>query len=353
MNRSSSATSSVLPAARLAPRAAAATAAGPARPRVLVVDDLDANRRLLVALLEPLGCEILTAGDGREALEQAELHSPDLILLDVMMPEVDGLEVCARLKSDPRTRLIPIVVITALHGEQEKLRAIEAGADDFLNKPFSKVELLARVRALLRLKRFTDELEFAETVLITLGLAVESRDPHTKGHCQRLARISVELGRRLALEEAGLEALRRGGYLHDIGKIAIPDSVLLKNGPLSVEERQVMCQHAAIGEQICWPLRSFDAVLPIIRSHHEHWDGSGYPDGLRGEAIPLLARILQLADVYDALRSHRPYKPPLIAAAALELMQREAERGWYDPRLVSFFFRVHDEVVGEEYAAPR
>jgi len=318
-----------------------------------VVDDLDANRRLLTALLEPLGCEIFTAADGREALEQAELHPPDLILLDVMMPEVNGLEVCARLKSDPRTRLIPIVVITALHGEQEKLRAIEVGADDFLNKPFSKAELLARVRALLRLKRFTDELEFAETVLFSLGLAVEARDPHTEGHCQRLARISVELGRRLALEESALEALRRGGYLHDIGKIAISDSVLLKAGPLSAEEWQVMRQHAVIGEQICWPLRSFDAVLPIIRSHHEHWDGSGYPDGLRGEAIPLLARVLQLVDVYDALRSLRPYKPALTAAAALEQMQSEAERGWYDPRLVEFFFRVHDDVVGEEYAAAR
>lgn len=330
----------------------ASVAARP-RPRVLVVDDLDANRRLLVALLEPLGCEIFIAGDGREALEQAELHPPDLILLDVMMPEIDGLEVCARLKSDPRTRLIPIVVITALHGEQEKLRAIEAGADDFLNKPFSKAELLARVRALLRLKRFTDELEFAETVLISLGLAVEARDPHTEGHCQRLARISVELGRRLALEEPALEALRRGGYLHDIGKIAIPDAILLKGGPLTDEERLVIRRHAEIGEQICRPLRSFDAVLPIIRSHHEHWDGSGYPDGLRGEAIPLLARILQLADVYDALRSHRPYKPPLLPAATLEQMQREAERGWYDPRLLEFFFRVHDDVVGEQYAAAR
>ncbi|HXE74062.1 MAG TPA: HD domain-containing phosphohydrolase [Candidatus Xenobia bacterium] len=324
--------------------------AGRARARVLVVDDLEANRRLLTSLLEPLGYEIFTAADGREALEQTEQHPPDVILLDVMMPEMDGLEVCARLKSDPRTRLIPIVVITALHGEPEKVRAIEAGADDFLNKPFSKAELLARVRALLRLKRFTDELEFAETVLISLGLAVESRDPHTEGHCQRLARISVELGRRLALDEPALVALRRGGYLHDIGKIATPDAVLLKNGPLTDEERRVMRRHTEIGEQICRPLRSFEAVLPIIRSHHEHWDGSGYPDGLSGEEIPLLARLLQLADVYDALRSHRPYKPPQLASAALEQMQREAARGWYDPRLLEFFFRVHDDVVGELYA---
>jgi len=348
MSRAHSSPSLVLPPLETIPGGA-----GHARPRVLVVDDVEVNRRLLANLLEPLDCEIFTAADGRVALEQVRACSPDVILLDVMMPGINGLEVCARLKSDPQTRLIPVVIITALHGEEEKIRAINAGADDFLNKPFSKAELLARVRALLRLKRFTDELEFAETVLFSLGLAVESRDPTTDGHCQRLARISVELGRRLALPETGVQALRRGGYLHDIGKIAISDAVLLKGGPLTDKEWQVMRQHAVIGEQICWPLRSFDAVLPIIRSHHEHWDGSGYPDGLRGEAIPLLARVLQLVDVYDALRSLRPYKPALTAAAALEQMQSEAERGWYDPRLVEFFFRVHDDVVGEEYAAAR
>ncbi|MCI0402192.1 MAG: response regulator [Acidobacteria bacterium] len=320
------------------------------RARVLVVDDLDANRRLLESLLQPLGCAVSQAANGQEALEFVQAHAPDLILLDVMMPEVDGLAVCAQLKADPRTRLIPIVVITALHGEPEKVRAIEAGADDFLNKPFSKAELLARVRALLRLKRFTDELEYVETVLFSLAKAVEARDPHTGDHCQRLARMCVELGRVLELGEPELNALRRGGYLHDIGKVAVPDAILLKPASLSPDERQQMQQHARLGEQICRPLRSLEAVLPIIRSHHERWDGSGYPDGLAGEAIPLLARILQMVDIYDALRTLRPYKVALESHTARAQMKFEAEQGLLAPRLLEVFLHNYDRIVREEYA---
>jgi putative two-component system response regulator len=320
------------------------------RPRVLVVDDLDANRRLLQSLLEPLGCAVSQAANGREALDQVEADAPDLILLDVMMPEVNGLEVCAELKGDPRTRLIPIVVITALHGEQEKVRAIEAGADDFLNKPFSKAELLARVRALLRLKRFTDEMEYVETVLFSLARAVESRDPHLGDHCQRLARMGVELGRVLGLGQDELNALRRGGYLHDIGKVAVPDAILLKPTSLSPEERKVMQQHTLLGEEICRPLRSLEAVLPIIRSHHERWDGSGYPDGLAGEAIPLLARILQMVDIYDALRTPRPYKIALPPHTTQAHMKMERDQGFLDPRLLDVFLHHHERIVREEYA---
>ncbi len=320
------------------------------RARVLVVDDLDANRRLLESLLQPLGCVVSQAANGQEALELVQAHAPDLILLDVMMPEVDGLAVCAQLKADPRTRLIPIVVITALHGEPEKVRAIEAGADDFLNKPFSKTELLARVRALLRLKRFTDELEYVETVLFSLALAVESRDPHTGDHCQRLARMGVELGRVLELGEHELNALRRGAYLHDIGKVAVPDSILLKPTSLSPAERQHMQRHVVVGEEICRPLHSLEAVLPIIRSHHERWDGSGYPDGLAGEAIPLLARVLQMIDIYDALRTPRPYKVALESHTTRARMKFECEQGWLDPRLLEVFLHHHDHIVRQEYA---
>ncbi len=320
------------------------------RPRVLVVDDLDANRRLLESLLEPLEVTVRQAGNGREALEEVEAHPPDLILLDVMMPEVNGLEVCAQLKADPRTRLVPIVVITALHGEQEKVRAIDAGADDFLNKPFSKAELLARVRALLRLKRFTDELEYVETVLFSLAKAVEKRDPHTGDHCQRLSRMCVELGRVLDLSEEELNALRRGGYLHDIGKVAVSDAILLKPTSLSPAERNQMQQHTLVGEEICRPLHSLESVLPIIRSHHERWDGSGYPDGLAGEAIPLLARVLQMADIYDALRTPRPYKLALPPQTTRAQMKFEAEQGLLDPRLLDVFLGRHDEIVREEYA---
>ncbi|MFQ5777735.1 MAG: two-component system response regulator [Terriglobia bacterium] len=312
--------------------------------RVLVVDDLPENIRLLRSLLEPLGYEILSAGNGREALERVAAQPPDLILLDVVMPEMDGLSVCTRLKSDSRTRLIPVVMITALHGEREKLRAIESGADDFLNKPFSKSELLARVKALVRLKRYTDELELVETALFSLALVVESRDPHTGDHCERLTRRALHLGERLLLPEKDLQALRRGGYLHDIGKVAVPDAILLKPARLTEEEWAVMKRHTLIGEQICKPLRSMATVLPIIRSHHERWNGTGYPDGLAGEAIPLLARIFQIVDIYDALRAARPYKGALTPAATLEQMQRETERGWIDAHLFDLFRQAHSDL---------
>ncbi len=310
------------------------------------------NLRLLRSVLEPLDCHLLTATSGEEALAQVSRQSPDLILLDLVMPGMNGVTVLRRLKEDLRTRLIPVVVVTALHSERDKLRAIESGADDFLNKPFSKAELLARAKALLRLKRHTDELEYVETVLISLSLIVESRDPYTEGHCQRLARYAESLGGRLGLPEDSLQALRRGGYLHDIGKIAIPDSIFLKRGRLTEEEWRLMRQHPRIGEEICKPLGSLALVLPIIRSHHERWDGSGYPDGLRGEQIPLLARVLQLADIYDALRTQRPYKGALTPAEALEQMQREAEAGLLDPNLLAVFVRYHGEIVTGQPSSP-
>ena len=320
-----------------------------APPRVLIVDDIPDNVRLLRLLMEPLGCEISEANNGRQALECVQAQPPDLILLDVVMPEMDGLSVCAQLKNDPATRLIPVVMITGVRGEEEKVSAIEAGADDFLNKPFSKVELLARAKALLRLKRFTDDLESAETTLLTLAQAVESRDPHTGDHCERLARMGVRLGRCLGLPGDSLQALRRGGYLHDVGKVAVPDAILLKPARLSEEEWVVMRRHTLVGEEICRRLRSLALVLPIIRPHHERWDGSGYPDGLKSDAIPLLARVLQMVDIYDALRTARPYKPAFSASEAVKQMEREAGQGWLDPQLLSEFTRAHDEIVADSW----
>jgi putative two-component system response regulator len=261
----------------------------------------------------------------------------------VVMPGKSGYELCRELKTDSKTRLIPIVMITGLSDREDRLRGIEAGADDFLTKPISPEELFARVNSLLKLKEFTDELETADSVLCTLGLSVESRDPYTEGHCERLARDAADLGRFLGLDEESIVALRRGGYLHDLGKIAVPDEILKKGCDLTPAEWEIMKQHPVTGEKICRPLRSLRLVLPIIRHHHEHSDGSGYPDGLRAGEIPLLPRILQVVDIYDALRTARPYKPALGHEQTALTMRAEARSGLWDEELVAEFFRMLDQ----------
>jgi len=257
-----------------------------------------------------------------------------------MMPGKSGYDLCRELKENPATRLIPFVLITGLSDSGDKVRGIDAGADDFLNKPVLAEELIARVRSLLRLKDFTDELETADSVLCTLGKIVEGRDPYTEGHCERLALHAPELGRQLGLDEDSIRALRRGGYLHDLGKIAVPDEILKKGTNLAPEEWVIMKLHPITGENICKPLKSLRLVLPIIRHHHEHSDGSGYPDGLRAGEIPLLPRILQVVDVYDALRTARPYKPALSHDQAAQTMHEEARRGLWDADLVAEYFSM-------------
>jgi putative two-component system response regulator len=306
--------------------------------RILVVDDNRENAFLTRELLHTDGYEVEIAENSARAEEYLRQQLPDLILLDVVMPGKSGIDLCRELKSNPQTRLIPVVMITGLTERDDKIRAIDAGADDFLNKPIFPEELFARVKSLIKLKEFTDELESAEGVLCTLGLSVESRDPYTAGHCERLADYAEDLGRYLGLEGEQLVALRRGGYLHDIGKITVPDEILKKGSNLTAAEWQIMRQHPVTGENICRPLKSLREVLPIIRHHHEHFDGSGYPDALCGEKIPLLARILQVVDIYDALRTARPYKPALTHDDASRLMHNEAKAGLWDLSLVKGFF---------------
>lgn len=308
-----------------------------ASPHILVVDDNQDNSLLMRELLSSRGYEVTTAATAEEAEELIKARHPDVILLDVVMPGKSGYELCHELKSDPKTRLIPIVMITGLTDREDKVRGIESGADDFLNKPIFPEELFARVKSLLKLKEFTDELESAEDVLCTLGLSVEARDPYTEGHCERLSKYATELGAHLGLDDESIVALKRGGYLHDLGKIRIPDEILKKGANLSAADWEIMKLHPIYGEAICKPLRSLRLVLPIIRHHHEHWNGSGYPDALRGEDIPLLARILQVVDIYDALRTARPYKPALSHDEASATMRREAEEGLWDKRLVDEF----------------
>ena len=307
---------------------------------VLIVDSEEINRRLLKAIFKTTSYRILEARKATEAMALLQSEKVDLVILDLMLPEMSGPELCRWMKNQRATQLVPVLMITSVQGVENEIVGISSGANEFLIKPLHPGVVRARVRAMLRNKAIIDSLEEAETILFALAQAVEHRDRYTGQHCQRLAVTSVMLGEALGLPSCDLTALYRGGYLHDIGKICIPDAILFKQGVLTSEEWVVMRSHSARGEEICRPMRSLAPVLPIIRSHHERWDGTGYPDGLAGEDIPLLARILQVADIYDALTTERPYKPALSAACALEVMEEEVRRGWRDAELVPLFASI-------------
>jgi putative two-component system response regulator len=316
-------------------------------PTILIIDDIELNRRLLKAMLKTAAYRILEAARPSVALEILEREKVDLVVVDLVMPEMSGPEFCHLLKSERRTQLIPILMTTSVQGTENEVAGIESGADEFLIKPLQPAVARTRIRAMLRNKALTDSLEEAETILFALAQSVEHRDRYTGQHCERLTTYSLSLGQALGLPRQDLLALYRGSYLHDIGKIGIPDGILFKRGLLTDEEWQTMRLHTIRGEEICKPMKTLAPVLPIIRSHHERWDGSGYPDGLAGEDIPLLARILQVADIYDALTTARPYKPAFSHQHAIEIMIEEARRGWRDPELVPLFAEVsqHTAVV--------
>jgi putative two-component system response regulator len=328
----------------------------PSRGHVLVVDDVEANRTLIATALSRDGYQVSFATDGRDALACVAQDQPDLVLMDVMMPGIDGFAACRALKRDHRTRLVPVVLVTALQESEHKIRGIDAGADDFLSKPFNPHELRARVRSLIRIKRYTDDLDTAESVIVSLALTIEARDRCTEGHCHRLAAYASKLGTHLNLGDDEIAALARGGYLHDIGKVGIPDAILLKEGRLTRAEYEVMKQHALIGDRLCGELRSLRHVRPIVRHHHERLDGSGYPDGLRGDRIPLLAQIMAIIDVFDALTTARPYKEAMAFSQAFEELRKEAGHGLHRRDLVEAFIALSAggrlEAFVREPAAP-
>jgi len=308
--------------------------------RVLIVDDspafTDALRRLLSA--EGFVAEVLHDSEG--VIGAVAQFAPDVVLLDVELPGASGFEVCRRLKRFEATRLIPVVLLTGLVGREHRLAGIEAGADDFLTKPFDSSELTARVRSLSRLKRYTDELESAESVIVSLALTVEARDAYTEGHCDRLSNYAVALGRAIGLSADDLWALRKGGLLHDVGKVGIPDAILLKQGRLTPEEYDIVKSHTVIGERLCSGLRSLASVRPIIRQHHERLDGSGYPDGLRGHEVSLLAQIIGVVDAFDAMTTDRPYRKALSLERAFAELRADVASGKMDAMLVERFIEL-------------
>jgi putative two-component system response regulator len=302
-----------------------------------VVDDepmvADVHRRLLAK--EGYGVEV--AEDGPTALDAVAAYQPHLVLCDVMLPGLNGIDVCRQIKSNPSSRLTPVVLVTGAAHRERRIEGLEAGADDFLTKPVDSHELLARVRSLVRMKRYTDDLDSAASILMAMAVLIEARDGNTEGHCHRMANYATALGRAVGLGEEDRQALHRGGFLHDIGMLAIPDSVLRKSGPLDPEEFELVKSHTVVGESLCGTLRSLEMVRPIVRHHHERFDGSGYPDGLRGDTIPLVAQIIGVVDVYDAITTQRPYQGPHTAEQAIDILRAQVARGWRRPDLVEVF----------------
>lgn len=309
--------------------------------KILVVDDEPFNVDLVEAILGPLGYQIFKAYDGGEALTLVYKEKPDLILLDLMMPKVNGYHVLRWLKGHRRLRLIPIIILTAF--ADEKVKAFEAGADDFIAKPIDRFELIARVRAHLRMRSYVSELEYAESILYALARLVEARDAYTEEHIERVANLSISIGKKMNLKDEELDLLRKGALLHDIGKIGVPDAILLKPGKLKKEEFEIMKRHSVIGYRICRDMRSLRGSLSIIRYHHERWDGGGYPDNLKEEEIPLFARIVSVADAFDAMTSDRPYRRAHHPKVALETLEAEAEKQW-DPEIVKIALEIFPSI---------
>lgn len=310
--------------------------ASPASATILVVEDDGANRALLGRILELERYRVVAIGDGADALAAVRREEPDLVVLDVGLPHLDGFEITRQIRSDQRWATLPVLLLTGRSGTDELVTGLDAGADDFITKPFVREELLARIRSALRLRSALVGMEAAHGVVMALANAIEAKDIPTEQHCQRLAHFAVRLGEAAGLGAAELDAVAFGALLHDVGKIGVPDFVLAKAGPLTDAEWGLIRRHPEIGERICAPLAAFAVLGPIVRHHHERWDGRGYPDGLRAGETPLGARIVGLVDAFDAMTHDRPYRTALSVDAAADEIRRCAGQQ-FDPELAAIF----------------
>lgn len=309
-------------------------------PKILIVDDNKVNIELLRAQLRPYNYATDTALDGEEALAKIFKDPPDIVLLDLMMPKISGYEVCKAIKQNKATQFLPVIIITALQELDDKLKAIELGADDFLVKPFNKLELITRIKSLLRMKELHDDLDNSENILFSLAEALEAKDIYTSGHSERVSSHSVEIAKRMSFSARDIEIIRKGGLLHDIGKIGVREDILLKPGRLTDEEMEHVKSHPKRGFDICQPLKSLEEALPCIRSHHERYDGGGYPDGLKGDKIPLMGQILAVADSFDAMSTDRPYRTALPKKTAIKILEDEIDSGQWNPDIVKLFLKI-------------
>src|SRR6266478_5342775 len=288
------------------------------RPIILLVDIASSDRADWKSFLQNQSYEVFEAGDGDTALRQCLVLQPDLVMVHDALPEIDGFELCRRLKENRLNQLVPVVLIKPSSDPADIFRGFHAGAADVWGTCTSLEEGLSRVQVLLRLRNYIDEQ--AKLVVLSLARSIEAKDSLASGHSGRMVKYAVRLGESLGLQEQELQELWMACLLHDVGKVAVPDSILLKPGPLDAEEMEIVRQHPVVGENICAPLRSLRGILRVIRHHHERMDGSGYPDGLRGEQIPLAVRVLQVADIYDALTSDRPYRIALSSEEAVQIL---------------------------------
>jgi putative two-component system response regulator len=300
----------------------------------LIIDDDPEVRGLLRRLLTSAKYAVEEFGAAEPGLARIRQDAPDLVLLDLQLPDRNGHEVLEEIRLDPRTRLLPVVMLTGFATSEEKIKAMRAGVTDFLAKPFSPDELLPRVRSLVLLKQFADEHEHAESMILTLARTIDARDPHTAGHSGRVAEHADRIARRIGLDPVALSDMRRGALFHDLGKIVVPDAILHKPGKLSDEERRVIEEHPVVGRELLSPMRTMRKTLPIVYSHHERLDGSGYPEGISGDEIPVTVRIVTVCDAFDALTHERAYRTALSVKTAFEILEEGMRKGWWDRQVV-------------------